>query len=214
MPSKNVLWQVDAKEFRALIRPALFGKIGVLEPIIADLCGDALEAWMHGVITATISETRLHDGKGRIAEELQTNARVFGRYSLNELRGQFYAYPWLFAHEFGAEIHPHSSQYLALPIYNALRPDGSPKYRDPKSWQRWGSFVYTQRTTGRKFLAYKDAGGELRILYILVDKVTIPARLGLSVHAEAMVEYLYAAWAQIFVEVASTSGFEVFWDTF
>ena len=166
------------------------------------------------MITATIRDTRIHDSKGAIEAELRENARVFGAYSLNELRGEFYGYPWLFAHEFGAEIHPLTGQFLAIPIYNALRADGSPIFRDPKSWQRFGSFVYTQRSTGRKFLAYRPKGGDgkLKILYILVEKVTIPARLGLTTHVDDMYPILWAMWFEIFAEIGINSGILEFWD--
>lgn len=212
MPTKNVLFEVNARAFREIIRPALIGKIGQVEPVMAELMAAATDKWLQDVITSTMRDTRLKDDGGFVEQELRTNARVFGGYSLNELRGQFWAYPWLFAQEFGAEIHPTVGQYLALPIYNALRSDGTPKYRNPSSWKRWGSFVYKQKGTGKLFLAYKDADQKLRILYVLVEKVSVPARLGLTAHAEAMLEYLYTAWGQIFVEVASSSGFEVFWD--
>lgn len=207
---RSELAEVDALVFRQTIRPALIGYIGKLEPVIADLCGEALDIWMRKVITETMAATALHDRNGLVQQELMQNYRVIGRYSLTTLAGTFYAYPWLKIHETGGEIAPVNGQFLAIPIYNALRADGSPKFRDPKSWQRWGSFVYKQKGTGKLFLAYKDAGGTLRILYVLIDKVTIPARLGLKTMAEDMFPLLFATWAEIFVEVIDANQEEIF----
>jgi len=206
MPTKTVIYEANAQAFRALVRPSMFGRLGELEPAMADEMAVALQVWLANVINTTMAVTKLNDKGGQILGSLLSSARVYGASSMLSLRGQIFAYPYIWAHEFGAEIHPVNGQYLAIPIYDALRPDGSPKYRNPSSWQRWGSFVWTQRGSGKKFLVYKNAGGSLVFLYILVEKVTIPKRLGLIDMADTLYPALIEAWTIIYTEMAARSG--------
>lgn len=205
--ARGLLHEVTAKEFRTVIRPALVGRIGVLEPVLAERMADDLQRWTTRVIAETLASTRLHDRERFIYEQLISSVRIYGAYSLNLLRADFFADPWLRIHEYGGTIRPTGGrQFLAIPIHDALRPDGSPKFRNPASWKRWGSFVYKSKNTNKLYLAYKSAGGDLRILYVLVEEVEIPARLGLRQNAEALYPALYEAWAASFLDIAADAG--------
>jgi hypothetical protein len=195
--------QKAAQRFRDQIRPSLFGAIGKTEPGMSRIMADELFDWLQGVVTAAVADTSLNDRKHELSQQLHAGTTVIGRTSLRTLTGRIDAYPWVFPHEFGGELHPHSGPYLTIPIFFALRPDGSPKYRSARAWQRWGSFVYTKKETDQKFIAYKAASGELRILYVLVDKVTIPKRLRLNQIANATLGRLIAVWSQIYIQEAS-----------
>lgn len=196
-----VLYSQDAKRFRAAIRPSLVGRLAQIEPAISNRAAEEIYDWLFEVIRDAMRATSLRDENGNILRQLRGGVRVTGRANLNALRGAIWTYPWIFAHEYGADIVPTTSEYLAIPIFYGLRADGSPKFKNPRSWNRYGSFVYTQRATGKKFLAYKSKEtGDLRILYILVDKTTIPARLGLNRMANSRVAALLTAWGQIYLE--------------
>jgi hypothetical protein len=95
---------------------------------------------------------------------------------------------------------------LTIPIYHALRLDGRPKFRSANSWRRFGSFIYTPKGSERSYIAYKSANRELRILYVLVDEVEIPARLGLHRMADRMIGELLNEWARIFVFYGGALG--------
>ena len=208
MPTLSPLVKVDAAQrFRALIRPSLVGYIGQVEPRMSQRMAEAMVVWMQDVIRETVQDSRMKDAKGEVLRQLLSGARVTGRASLITLTGAVWTYPWLRPHEFGATIYPKNAEFLALPIFWALRPDGTPIFRNPTAWKRYGSFVYTQKATGRKFLAYRNkTTGQLRILYILKDKAEIPARLGLTRHLDQHLGDLLRVWGSIYVEEAAAAG--------
>jgi hypothetical protein len=203
-----------AQRFRAAIRPSLVGQLKYIEQPIAVEAANALGLWMMRVVEATLRTTVLNDRKGEVAKQLRGGIRIYGRGSLVNLRSQIVAYPWLMAQEFGASIDP-KERYLAIPIFDALRPDGSVKFQNPRSWNRFGSFVWTQRGTGKKFLVYKSKqDGGLKFLYVLVEHVDIKPVLGLIRNADAMLGQLMATWGQIYLAEATKPQYKLFdlWD--
>ena len=215
MASLKVLYENRAAQrFRAAIRPSLLGNLKYIERPIAERAAHELGLWMLDVVTQTLRTTTLADRKGELSKQLRAGIRIYGRSSLSGLRGQIKVYPWIMAQEYGADIVP-EGRYLAIPIFHALRPDGSPKFNNPASWRRFGSFVYTQKTTGKKFLAYKSKqDGELKILYVLVDSVEIKPALGLIRTAENMLGTLMAIWGQVYLAEATKPQYKIFdlWD--
>jgi hypothetical protein len=171
-----------------------------------------LFTWLWDTVNQTIRTTRIRDRKGELGKQLRDGVIVIGRASLRTLEGRVDAYPWVFPHEYGAEIHPLEGQYLTVPIFYALRPDGTPKYRNASAWKRWGSFVYTRKSDGKKFIAYKSATGELRILYVLVDKTDIPARLGLNRLADSRIGLLINTWAEIWIKTCMANALVPLWE--
>jgi len=156
--------------------------------------------------------TSINDDNGHITRQLRGGVRITGRASLASLRASIWTYPWLFAHEYGANPKPRNAQYIAIPIFFGLRPDGRPKYRNPRAWNRFGSFVYTSRRTGKKYLAYRSKETkELRILYVLVDETDIPARLGLNKMADRQLGALLGMWANIYLSEMAQSGVINLW---
>lgn len=208
MPSKRHLYYNDeAKRFRAIVRPAMFGRIGQVESQISNEMANTLFNWLADVVEDTMRATKLHDDKRKVRSQLFDGIRVVGRSSMASLVGRIDAYPWLFAHEYGGKIKAQGDKFLTIPIFYGLRPDGSPKFKSAASWKRFGSFVYTQKATGKKFLAYKSKeSNELRILYILVDHIDIPARLHLNRVAARDLGVLLAEWIAIWVGTAGSVG--------
>lgn len=211
MARSKVILQEDARRFREAIRPSLVGNLASIEPRIAAQAAEELYSFLQEVITDTMRVTSIRDNKGEILRQLRAGVRITGRTSLASLRGSIWAYPWLFAHEYGARIEPREAQYLTIPIYYGLRPDGTPKFKNPRSWNRYGSFVYTSKQTGKKYLAYRGADKKLRILYILVDYADIPARLGLNRMSDRSLGKLLAAWGAIYLREVDRAGVINLW---
>lgn len=193
-----------ASDFRRVIRPTAVAarKLGQLDRNMADDAAIALGRWMAGVVAETLQTMKLEDRKGEISRQLYSGIRIFGRSSLASLRGTIVVNPWIRAHEFGATLEP-DNEYFTIPIFHALRPDGSPKFKSAVSWRRFGSFIYTKKSTGQKFIAYKSKEtGELRILYVLVDKVVMKKRMFLLRTAASRMGALWQAWGSIYIREA------------
>jgi len=110
------------------------------------------------------------------------------------------------------ETMPKSSKFFTIPIFHGLRSDGTPKFRKASAWKRYGSFVWVSPKTGKKFLAYKSkTDGGLKIIYALVEKIDIPARLGLRKIALANQGELFSRMINEYVRVAINSGVMDFW---
>src|SRR3546814_20400255 len=97
-------------------------------------------------------------------------------------------------HEFGATIEP-KKQWLTIPIYHALRVDGTPKFANPTSWKRFGSFIWTRKTDGKKFVVYKSKQNrELKFLYVLVDHMELKPQFGLIRRDTDIMTRLMSIW--------------------
>lgn len=205
--AKPILIQRAAAEFRRIIRPEIFGRIGQVEPAISARAADELNNWLYEVIKDALKDSELKSRKGEITRQLMGGVRVYGRSSLSQLRGEIRVQPWVFAHEYGAHVTSKSGKLLTIPFGYALRPDGSPKFASANSWRRFGSFIKRDRVNDKLFIVYKSASGDLRYLYTLVDSVDIPARLGLNQMAKAQLGGLIAAWGAIYIrEVGKLPG--------
>jgi hypothetical protein len=201
-----------AAKFREYVRPTLVGNLARIEPTIAEEAAIALGNWLVSVVEETMRTTKLNDKSDHIRDALLGGIRVYGRRSLSTLRGEVKAYPWVAIHETGGIIEPtEGREYLAIPIFWALRADGSRKFASPLSWKRFGSFIYTQKKTGKKFIAYKS-DGNLRILYILVHKVEIKPQLRLIETAGMMFDELWALWTEIYLNEIASAGVFNLWD--
>ena len=105
--------------------------------------------------------------------------KVTGGGTIDDIRLTVEAPSEIAVHEFGAEIRAKSKKYLAIPVLFGLRADGTPKAKGPKSYTRYKPFVFTSKD-GRKFLAYRTAGGDLRVIYRLIESIRIGRRLRLN----------------------------------
>lgn len=211
--SRPIFESQAAQRFRQIIRPSLIGNIGRVEPLMAVRMADEFYDWLNEVIRRAIASTELQDEKQFIRSQLYRGVRVTGRSSLRTLRGRITVQPWIFPHEYGATIRPQNgARALTIPIYHALRPDGSPKFRSANSWRRFGSFIYTPKGSDTSYIAYKAANGDLRVLYVLKDEVEIPARLGLNRMATSMLGGLLQAWYSIYVQEAARHGITNPWE--
>lgn len=159
-----------------------------------------LGSWLMEVVEETIRTTKLKDQKGEVYKQLMRGIKVTGRTSLKSLTGRISVNPWIRPHEFGAEIEPKDAQWLTIPFGFGVHPDGRPKFRSANAWRRYGSFIYKDKSTEKLYIAYRGADGGLRILYVLVDHVTIKPRLGLIRRADTMLPRLMAVWREIYLQ--------------
>jgi hypothetical protein len=159
----------------------------------------AMLDYMEDTVLQTIATTKIKQRSGRLFKSLREGSRVKGT-TINSLEGTYFSNEYAYKHEYGAIITPTVAQVLTLPLDAALRADGTPKLKGPKSWRRFGTFSYTSKKTGRGYLAYKNAKGELVLLYVFVDRVKINAQLGLRKNHNASLGELVRAWGDIIVE--------------
>lgn len=127
--------------------------------------------------------------------ESATGARAFGQ-NFASLRGHIVAPGRMVAHERGTTIYP-EGEYLAVPIYDGLRADGSPKLRNPNQWRAYGSFVIKGKKTGRLFIVRKDPTSPNRLLwlYVLVESVDLKKHKGWATRAwSKQLPLLRAQW--------------------
>lgn len=156
----------------------------------------ALREFLDDVIKQTLADTELNIRSGRLHGAVLDSLEVFGSGVVNNIGAHLVVPYWVAAHEYGAEIHPREAKVLCVPLPPALRADGSPKRRYPALWKPMGTFTYKSAKTGKSYLAYKD-GQTLVVLYVYVDVVTLPARLGLRAHYLDMLPILMAMWESI-----------------
>lgn len=123
-----------------------------------------------------------------------SGARAFGQ-NFASLRGHIMAIGRMVAHEQGSTIYP-SGEYLAIPIYDGLRADGSPKLRNPNQWRAYGSFVIMGKRTKKLYIVRKDKNsGSLQFLYVLVESVTMRKHVGWASRSWAkQIPLLRAEW--------------------
>lgn len=127
---------------------------------------------------------------------MRTGIRVFGS-SVSNMRGHIIGPEYVLSHENGSTIRPKQSAKLAIPILFGVRSDGTPKLPRPRSWKGIKqTFVYVSKRTGESYLAYRDAGAELKIIYLLVDEVVLTKHKG----------FLSNAWSKQKEELIGTIG--------
>ncbi len=115
---------------------------------------------------------------GRARRTMLQGSRAYGT-TVNTLRGHIIGPDYIRAHEEGATIRPKRAKALTVPLPPALRPDGSPKLPGPRSWSNvLNTFIYRSRRTGQAYIAYKNTAGQLTLLYVLVDSVTLSKHKG------------------------------------
>lgn len=124
-----------------------------------------------------------------------TGARAFGT-NFSALRGHILSPGHLIAHEDGTTITPRG-EYLAVPIYDGLRGDGSPKMRNPSQWRAFGSFVFKGKNGGL-FIGRKPKGSDLQTLYALVPSVSLTTHTGWATNSwSRQLPLLKAEWDSI-----------------
>lgn len=149
------------------------GISGRAESRIARKIRDELRTVLRDTINRAYIDGKAPMRTGKSRRAMLNGVRAFGT-KLTTLRGHIVGPAFLAAHERGSTIRPRNARALTIPIYDGLKDDGSPKLPGPRSWQNVvNTFIYKSKRTGQAYIAYKDSNGSLRILYVLVDQVTL-----------------------------------------
>lgn len=184
---------------RKALRPLVRDQFLKLEFKVVPRFRRAIRRHMKDVILKTLRDTKLKSRSGRMRLALLNGIRVTGT-RMDTIRGAVVGPAYIRAHEYGAKIRPKSARALTVPLPAALRPDGTPKFRKATSWRRYGSFIFTSRRTGQKYIAYKNAQGSLILLYVLVQLTVLEPKLGLRTTFNKMTGALLARLASIVYE--------------
>lgn len=91
-------------------------------------------------------------------------------------------------HEEGAEISARRSRYLTIPLPAALDNRGIPLRASARDWED----TFVARSRRGNLLIFQRRGKEIVPLYILKERVRIPARLGLGATVEKELPYFEA----------------------
>jgi hypothetical protein len=183
---------------RAAFAPLVKNKLLATERRIVPAMKQAMLNFMEDVVTDTLNTTQLTHKTGSLAKSLYQGIKVRGT-SLSNLEGIYRGEHYARIHEYGGTIRPTNAEVLTLPLPAALRPDGTPKLKGPRSWKRFGTFSYTSKKNGQGYLAYKNKSGKLVLLYIYVDLVRIKPKLGLRKMHTASLGGLLNVWGEIIV---------------
>lgn len=163
---------------------------------LTTLMREALYEGMQEAVIDTMRKSDLRSRRGKIFQNMMTGRRIRGSGRPSSIQGTFMFRPWMAIHETGGTIRP-KKRYLALPMPAALRVDGRVKRRSPNSYRDKGTFVYTSKRTGKKFIVYRDKRTKtLVFLYFLATQVDMRKRMDLYGAIKAQEYYVVSAWAQ------------------
>ena len=166
----------------------------ILEQLTAPRFAVAYKEWLTEVAMVAARDFPVRSGRGQRA--LQSSARVTGGRTFESIRGYFLVDSRIAVPEYGATVLPRNAKKLALPLPAALRADGSPKRLGPNSWRSLGTFIYKSKKTSQLYIAYRNKKG-LVLLYILVDRATIPGKRYIRSAFDRELPKLYAAFYAI-----------------
>ena len=110
---------------------------------------------------------------GGLLKSLQDGVRVAGS-SFSDVTGSLSGVDYLFIQEYGGDLRPKYTQYLAVPLPAALGSNGVPLKENPRDWS--GTFVQTSKRGN--LLIFRRDGTEIIPLYALKTAVRVPPRLG------------------------------------
>jgi hypothetical protein len=116
---------------------------------------------------------------GNARNIMRAGIRVFGSGNIASIRGYVIGPTYMQMLDRGATIYPKNAKKLAIPLYAAIKPDGTPKLPGPRSWKNVvDTFIYKAKS-GRSYIAYENGAGRLVFLYVLLDEVEIEESIGL-----------------------------------
>lgn len=162
---------------RALAGAAQSPTLRRVQTVIARELREALRLALNQSMDNAYRDGLFPSKSGKGYQRVRGRAQAFGTTIWN-LRGHITAPSYLVAHDRGANITPKRGRYLAVPIHEGVREDGSPKLRSPRSWKMWKSFVYRSKRTGQLYIARKKNDGKVSVLYILVENVQLRKHKG------------------------------------
>lgn len=131
--------------------------------------------WPSGTTSNTLSRR-----SGKMIESITNSVKVTGE-SLSNIEGRISVPFERRIHETGGIIRAKNAKYLTIPLPEALNPDGTPKKKSAREWDK--TFIATSRNGN--LLIFQRRGKDIVPLYVLKKEVKIPARLGMRTTLEA-----------------------------
>lgn len=197
-------------QLRAALKPLLSGNLLRFEAAVMPLIKDAMQDYMLDVVELAINTTTLSAKSGDLAQSLLAHTRVTGS-NLNTLKGIYRGTIYAPLLEYGGVIRPtHESTsdfpaQLAIPLKDALRPDGTLKLGGPTAWKRFGTFTYVSKRTGQAYLAYRSkTTSRLVLLFLFIPRARILPKLGLRKAHSANLGRLATAVGSVMVQAMSS----------
>lgn len=181
---------------RSALAPFVYHRLLETEKRLVPQMRLALENYMIDVVTDVLSSGRTQSRTGTLAKSLLDGIKVTGS-KLNTIVGVYRGTDYAVTQEYGGKITPKRAKVLTLPLPDALRPDGTPKLKSPRSWKRFGTFSYTSKKTGQGYLVYRKPDGSLKFLYVYVDVVNVKPTLGLRKTHNDKIYDLIDSWLEI-----------------
>lgn len=135
--------------------------------------------WPGGTSPSTLSRR-----SGTAVASILSSVKVTGS-DLNTIRGLIGGVGYLKTHEFGAVIRPKNGKYLTIPLPAALNANGTPKFQSARQWPN----TFVLKSKKGNLLIVQRVGKDIVPLYLLTDRVVIPARLGMGDALRAGVDY-------------------------
>lgn len=137
--------------------------------------------WPGGTTTSTLSRR-----SGKLISAIKQGVEVTGT-RIDDIEGRLAVkgIPYARIQETGGVIRAKNAQYLTIPLPAALNPDGTPKKRRARDWDR----TFIKRSKSGNLLIFRKVGDKIEPLYVLKKSVRIPARLGMRQTLEAGLPY-------------------------
>jgi hypothetical protein len=134
--------------------------------------------WPGGTSAGSLSSR-----SGDLLKSLQAGVKVAG--DAYGVAGSLAGVEYLRIQEYGGTLTPHGTQYLAIPLPDALNNDGTPKKDNPRDWDH----TFIQQSRRGNLLIFRRSGTGIVPLYALKTSVTIPPRLGARQLAKDQMPY-------------------------
>jgi hypothetical protein len=127
--------------------------------------------WPGGTTNSSLSRR-----SGALINAIKRSVKVTGK-DFADIEGRI-GVPLIYGsvHEYGATIRPKKAKYLTIPLPAALNPDGTPKKRGARDWDK----TFVIRSKNGSLLIVQKVGNQIVPLYVLKTEVRIPPRLQLG----------------------------------
>lgn len=153
-----------------------------LKPVLFDYLTQVAQALAKRHGGSSTGPDRLAKRSGEGVKSILKSVKVTGTTWAN-LRGSIGGLQRLAIHEFGGTIRA-KGKLLTIPLPAALGKRGVP----PPFARQWKNTFVAETKAGHLLIFQRRAGGIVP-LYILVDQITIPARLGMRKELQRQIPY-------------------------
>jgi hypothetical protein len=124
----------------------------------------------------TSAPQHLYKRSGKLVQSIKDSVTVSGQ-KFDDIEGRIgSSLVYANIQEYGGDIVPKNSKYLAIPLPAAMDSRGIPLMASPRDWAN----TFVAKSKAGNLLIFQKKGKDIIPLYVLRSKVTIPPRLGLG----------------------------------